>query len=129
MSSSSFWTKHTGGLVGDYSAEKSVNPAIFNSATRYHSGGIPGLKPNEVPIIALNDEEVLTRTDPRHRYNLGNRPSNSGAATGDISITTQVTVTGGSDNSNTSMQALGSIINTRVRQVIVEEKRPNGLLA
>ncbi len=129
MSSSSFWTKHAGGLIGDYSAEKSVNPAIFNSATRYHSGGIPGLKPNEVPIIALNDEEVLTRTDPRHRYNLGNRPSSSGAATGDISITTQVTVTGGSDNSNTSMQALGSIINTRVRQVIAEEKRPNGLLA
>lgn len=128
MNSSNFWTMHTGGIVGDYSVSKSVNPAVFQNATRYHSGGIPGLQPNEVPIIALNDEEVLTRSDPRHRYNLRNRPVSS-AGGGDISITTQVNVTGSGEQNNSNMQALGAVINTRIKQVIVEEKRPGGLLA
>lgn len=131
MNSSNFWAgvHHDGGIVGRSNRSMSVDPAVFNSAHRYHSGGIPGLKPNEVPIIALDDEEVLTRSDPRHRYNLQNRSSGSGGGTGDISITTQVNVSGASGGENTNMQALGAVINTRIKQVIAEEKRPGGLLA
>ncbi len=131
MNSSNFWAgvHHDGGIVGRSNRGMSVDPAVFNSAHRYHSGGIPGLKPNEVPIIALDDEEVLTRSDPRHRYNLQNRSSGSGVGTGDISITTQVNVSGASGGDNTNMQALGAVINSRIKQVIAEEKRPGGLLA
>jgi uncharacterized protein (UPF0335 family) len=37
---------------------------------RYHTGGLAGLKPDEVPAVLLKNEEVLTRDDPRHRDNL-----------------------------------------------------------
>lgn len=62
---------HTGGLVGTTGIAKQVNPLIFAGAQRYHTGGIMGLKPNEVPIIAEKGEEMLTESDPRHRKNMG----------------------------------------------------------
>jgi len=62
---------HTGGMVGQSGMSRMVDPSIFASAARYHTGGLVGLKPNEVPIIAENTEEVLTRSDPRHRLNGG----------------------------------------------------------
>lgn len=66
---------HEGGIIGQPSAsgERMVNPAIFANAQRYHTGGIIGLKPNEVPIIAMKNEEMLTETDPRHSKNGGGR--------------------------------------------------------
>ncbi len=56
---------------------------MFAAAARFHTGGIAGLRPDEVPIIAQKGEEVLTRDDPRHRANgsLG-----SGAAAQNIKI-------------------------------------------
>ncbi|UUV43215.1 tape measure protein [Rhodobacter phage RcCWillis] len=61
---------HDGGVVGSSAApSRMVNPAVFAGASRYHTGGIAGLKPNEVPIIAERGEEVLTEDDPRHRKN------------------------------------------------------------
>lgn len=65
---------HEGGIIGSPSASgtRSVNPMIFANAQRYHGGGIIGdLKPGEVPIIAMKDEEMLTRDDPRHSLNGG----------------------------------------------------------
>ncbi|MER8924344.1 phage tail length tape measure family protein [Mesorhizobium sp. M0859] len=64
---------HGGGVVGSSSGSgsKAVNPMIFAGAQRFHGGGIAGLGPNEVPIIALKDEEVITRDDPRHISNGG----------------------------------------------------------
>ncbi|MER9833442.1 phage tail length tape measure family protein [Mesorhizobium sp. M0145] len=64
---------HGGGVVGSSSGSgsKAVNPMIFAGAQRFHGGGIAGLGPNEVPIIALKDEEVITRDDPRHVSNGG----------------------------------------------------------
>jgi hypothetical protein len=44
---------------------------IFAAARRFHEGGIPGLAPGEVPIIAKQDEEIITRDDPRHALNGG----------------------------------------------------------
>ena len=43
----------------------------FAAAARFHTGGIAGLRPDEVPIIAQKGEEILTRGDPRHRANGG----------------------------------------------------------
>lgn len=37
----------------------------------YHTGGIIGLKPDEVPMVGQVGEEVLTESDPRHRNNGG----------------------------------------------------------
>jgi GH24 family phage-related lysozyme (muramidase) len=61
---------HEGGEVGGAAPTRMVNPMWFAGAMRYHSGGIAGMKPNEVPIIAEKGEEVLTESDPRHRNNM-----------------------------------------------------------
>lgn len=62
---------HQGGIAGALGTMRNVNPAIFHGAPRYHTGGVAGLRPNEVPAILQKGEEVLTRQDPRHRYNGG----------------------------------------------------------
>lgn len=64
---------HSGGIIGAStgSGSRNVSPAWFNGAMRYHSGGIAGLKPNEVPAILQAGEEVLTQGDPRHARNMG----------------------------------------------------------
>jgi hypothetical protein len=64
---------HGGGVVGERPpAVRHAEFGIFQHAPRFHTGGLvgwPGLRPDEVPIIARRGEEVLTRTDPRHRDN------------------------------------------------------------
>jgi len=63
---------HTGGVVGSTRGSKrAVSPLWFANAMAYHTGGIAGLKPDEVPAILKVGEEVLTENDPRHRANGG----------------------------------------------------------
>ncbi|ARB05706.1 tail length tape measure protein [Synechococcus virus S-ESS1] len=52
---------------------------MFAAAPRYHTGGIIGLKPGEVPIIAKQGEEMLTRDDPRHMLNGGGKSGGAAA--------------------------------------------------
>jgi hypothetical protein len=64
--------KHSGGVAGAPAASsRGVSPGIFATAQRLHNGGIPGLTNNEVPAVLLKNEEVLTRSDPRHVMNGG----------------------------------------------------------
>lgn len=62
--------KHEGGQLGG-GRSRQLDPAIFAGAMRLHSGGVPGLGSNEVPAVLERDEEVLTRSDPRHILNGG----------------------------------------------------------
>ena len=62
---------HQGGIVGSGGRAQLVNPALFQNALRYHSGGVPGIKANEIPAILQRGEEVITRRDPRHILNGG----------------------------------------------------------
>jgi len=68
--------KHTGGIAGEPGGViRSVSPALFDFAPRYHAGGIAGqLRADEIPIIAQRGEEILTRAAPRHRFNAGADP-------------------------------------------------------
>lgn len=72
-------TGHTGGRVGrgriGGNPTRSIDPAVFASAIRYHEGGVVGLKPGEVPAILKEGEEVLTDADPRHMANGGGAAS------------------------------------------------------
>jgi hypothetical protein len=43
----------------------------WSEVERYHTGGIAGLKADEVPAVLKRGEEVLTQADPRHRDNQG----------------------------------------------------------
>ncbi|MDX1464126.1 MAG: tape measure protein [Halomonas sp.] len=58
---------HGGGVVGQGGTSRD----LFGTAPRYHTGGIAGLAPDEVPAILRRGEEVLTAADPRHRDNQG----------------------------------------------------------
>jgi hypothetical protein len=65
-------TAHTGGVIGSGAGgggSRSVSPAVFAGAARMHSGGIAGLRPDEVPTILQRGEEVLTADNPRHVKN------------------------------------------------------------
>ena len=64
---------HTGGMVGAAAIgggniSRSISPAWYGNAMKYHGGGIVGLRPDEVPAVLKRNEEVLTTQDPRHRY-------------------------------------------------------------
>jgi GH24 family phage-related lysozyme (muramidase) len=54
---------HSGGVAGSdgYGHGRSVSPSTFSDAKRYHTGGIAGLQPGEVPAILQRGELVLPR--------------------------------------------------------------------
>lgn len=54
---------HGGGVAGTdgYGHGRAVSPSVFAGARRYHSGGVAGLKPGEVPAILQRGEIVLPR--------------------------------------------------------------------
>lgn len=52
---------HDGGVAGVDGARRSVSPALFASAPRYHGGGVAGLKHDEVPAVLQRGEVVLPR--------------------------------------------------------------------
>ena len=81
--SASVGIAHTGGVVGALSQFRSgVSPYAFTAAPRYHSGGIAGLRHDEVPAILQRGEEVITKGDPRHRRNGGLEADGPGARGG-----------------------------------------------
>ncbi len=67
-------TQHGGGMAGT-GPKRSVSPAIFANAPRFHEGGIVGVGAGEVPSILQKGEEVLTKGDPRHAMNGGASPT------------------------------------------------------
>lgn len=105
-------TMHTGGLVGSGGSASQAPLSAFATAERYHNGGITGLGPNEVPIVAERGEEVLTRNDPRHRFNGGMSGGNN------ITIQTNVTVEGGGNGDATSDRRSGERIGKVVNQIV-----------
>ncbi|TBC23473.1 phage tail tape-measure protein, partial [Rhizobium ruizarguesonis] len=54
---------HSGGVAGadGYGHGRSVSPKAFAGAKRYHTGGVAGLVPGEVPAILQRGEVVLPR--------------------------------------------------------------------
>lgn len=73
--------KHNGGMVGSKTTggqqrKNSVSPSLFVGAPRFHDGGLPGLKSDEVPIIAQKGEQILSKDDPN---NIMNRGSDGGS--------------------------------------------------
>lgn len=107
---------HTGGLVGRGGTPKSAPAALFSGAPRMHTGGF--LKSDEVPAILQTGEMVLSRK----------QVAAMGSGSGGVQVNTTVTVNGPNNNPN-DMQKLGGMINAKVREVIVNEKRAGGLLA
>lgn len=70
---------HSGGTVGNGSTNRSrkVPANWFANAPRFHDGGLPGLKRDEMPTILQKGEEVLSKDDPD---NILNRTGQQAAA-------------------------------------------------
>ena len=78
---------HTGGLVGSVATgtgntSRQVSPMWFMDAMRYHTGGIAGLRPDEVPAVLKKNEEIITEQDPRHRFNGNGQQDKAGISQG-----------------------------------------------
>ena len=54
---------HEGGTVGEAGMSRQVHPAVFAGAQRYHSGGWPGLRSDEVPAVLQRGERVQSRAE------------------------------------------------------------------
>lgn len=63
--------KHAGGMAGRGGRNRGVSAGVFASAPRFHTGGLPGIRPNEIPTILERGEEVLAKNDPRNIMNGG----------------------------------------------------------
>lgn len=115
---------HGGGVVGGIgSMTRAVSPMVFATAARYHSGGMAGLAPDEVPAVLRKGEEVLTADDPRHRNNGG------GAAIGNMTVNVSVSSDSGTSDSNAAGQRLARAIKVVVANEVTDMMRPGGLLA
>lgn len=82
---------HTGGIVGSKrvgsgNRTRNVDPSIFATAQRFHTGGFPGLSPNEVPVVAKKGEEILNENDPRNALNGGASGGSTQATPQDIKV-------------------------------------------
>jgi len=65
--------KHTGGMAGSPSGSSSrvVLSGSPSMIPKMHSGGVAGLRNDEVMRVLQKNEEVVTRGDPRHVLNGG----------------------------------------------------------
>lgn len=66
--------KHNGGIVGSKTSggqqtASSVPMSIFANAPKFHNGGMPGLRSDEVPTILQKGEQVLSKDDPNNILN------------------------------------------------------------
>ena len=111
---------HTGGLVGaagtgSGNGRRQVAPMWFSNAMRYHTGGIAGLKPDEVPTILKQNEEVLTEDDPRHRFN--RKPENGDAGSAQAQPIKQVLAIGEDEIANAIASSAGEkVVLTHIRR-------------
>ncbi len=92
-----FVARHGGGTVGAWGMTRQVSAEVFEGAQRFHGGGLPGLRPDEVPTILQKGEEVLSKNDPRNILN-------GGGATGQPANIKAVLV----DDSRSALEAMAS---------------------
>lgn len=96
---------HDGGLVGASGGRsRTISPLEFVGAPRYHSGGMPGLAPDEYASILQKNEEVLSADNPR---NILNRGSNAGGNSA-VAQPTNVKIMNFIDSSSVLSEALST---------------------
>ncbi|WP_439813833.1 tape measure protein [Zavarzinia sp. CC-PAN008] len=98
---------HDGGIVGEATkAAKIVNLNAYRHAKRMHSGGmiggLAGLKPDEVPIIAQKGERVLSKDEVKAGVGSG------GATSFNPKITINLNSQGSQGNGQQTAQQVGA---------------------
>jgi tape measure domain-containing protein len=116
---------HSGGVVSSGGGVRSMPTSTWAMAPRYHTGGIAGLAPGEVPAILKAGEEVLTADDPRHIKNMSSQ-------NGGMSVTTQINISGAAGGESDQATAAGDLVATITSVVdawAVKNSRPGGILS
>lgn len=109
---------HSGGVVGrTRSFTRTVDPAMFAGAQRFHNGGLPGLRADEVPTILQKGEEVLTKGDPRNVLNGGRATGGEGG----VDAGTRVVVV---DDRQSVPEAMNSSSGERVIMAHIKNNLP-----
>ena len=100
---------HKGGIVRSGGPQRAVSPGVFAGAPRYHSGGVVGLKPGEVPAILQKGELVLPK----------------GMGGGAVAAPQRVHVTVGVDvDASGNLTPFVTNISTRQAGAVVQQARP-----
>ena len=87
-----FQVAHSGGIAGSARRE---------SLPFFHNGGIAGLRPDDIPLIAKRGEEIITQDDPRHRNN---------------AVAIQVSIETKGNNDSTMLQEQAAALSRAVRE-------------
>lgn len=118
---------HGGGTVSALAAGKqhNVSPLAFAGAPRFAAGGVVGLAPGEVPIIAHRGEVIVPNA--RRLAGSGRQPTQSfSTSLGDINMDMKQTGLVAADND--SAKQFGINVQKIVQREMVRESRPGGLL-
>lgn len=128
----SAFINHSGGTAGRGQA-RSVDPSWFSAAPRYHGGGMVGLAPNEVPIIAEKGETI--RTTGQEAALQQKLMTGQQASSRSFNVTNNIKIEGSAgkpeendDLAEKMRQKLERSMRSFVREVIVDETRGGGEL-
>lgn len=109
---------HQGGTAGadGYGHGKAYSPAVWANATRYHTGGIAGLQPDEVPAILQRGERVIPR----------NAANDNSAGGGTIYVVVSSTVDKSGNIVPLIQQVSGQVAGQAVKPVYDAMERASG---
>lgn len=113
---------HQGGMAGGPAPLRAVPTALFLDAPRYHSGGVAGLKADEIPAILQRGERVIPR---------GATGGVSGGSTvQNFTITVSVSGQAASDPqvAAQSGRTIGMAIKAQIMDILQEQQRAGGML-
>jgi hypothetical protein len=120
-------TMHKGGKVGVNGTRdgRRFSPALWANAERYQSGGIAGLRANEVPIIAHRGE-IIIPTSALQKSSGSRAGTSIQTSLGDVNIDMSQTglVTANSDDA----RQFGQSVQKLIQAEMIRESRPGGLL-
>jgi hypothetical protein len=116
-----------GGTVGlsRHMDGRKFSPALWAGAPRFATGGVVGLRPGEIPIVAHKGEVVVPKARVG-RHGGGAYVDNSHTVLGPVSIDMSQSGFVGADNE--SAKQFGMNIQKMIRVEMVRESRPGGLL-
>src|SRR5262249_42646670 len=115
---------HRGGVIGSIPNDgRAFAPSLWAGASRYHSGGIAGLRPGEVPAILQRGEVVLPKA-LTGSASYGNNTVYNQQSLGDVNIDMAGRVTATNDQA----QKFGEDIQKYIEIKLVKESRRGGLL-
>lgn len=106
---------HDGGTIGSTSRSRSISPNVFAAASYYHTGGVAGLRSNEVPAILERGETIRTEAQESALTERMNAAESAKSAGGGINaIRNVITLDPGFAesmiNSSTGEQAIMSVL-------------------